>query len=84
MLCAIWWLERQIVIEFAEKVKEARIKNDQNKIRELDHERWWNFTDVRHSRQARIQQKWIRKAENLMIFIPSQKFPEDEEENEYW
>jgi hypothetical protein len=59
-----WWLERQINAEFAEKIKDTRAKKDHNEVRKLEHERWWNLTDVGDSRQARIQQKWIGKHEN--------------------
>ena len=79
-----WWLERQINTEFEAKIKEAREKEDQNEANRLAYERRWNLAEIRDSRQARIQDKWIRKARKFMIPIPSQVFAENKAENDDW
>ena len=79
-----WWCERQINIEFEAKTKEARDKKDQNAVNRLAHDRRWELAEIRDSRQARIQEKWIRKARKFMIPIPHQVFPKDKDENENW
>src|SRR6266508_2068742 len=69
-----WWLERQTNIDFAEQIKDDRAKNNKDEVKRLEYEHRWNLADIRDSRQAKIQQKWIRKARKLMIPIPSQNF----------
>ena len=67
-----WWLERQINSEFAEQIKKAREKKDTEEVRRLEYQHRWNLAEIHDSRQARIQQRWIRKARNLMIPVPPQ------------
>jgi len=67
-----WWLERQINSEFAEKIKEAKAKKETQEVRRLQDKHSWNLAEIRDSRNARIQRKWIRKAGKLMIPLPPQ------------
>lgn len=83
----LWWLERQINRDFAAQIKEANSKNDKDAISQLEYNHWFTLTEIHDSRLARIQQKWIRKAEKLMIPVPPQNtekiFRDDDENWEY-
>jgi hypothetical protein len=74
-----WWLERQINIEFAQQIKEARTKKNHDEIMRLEYEHRWNLADIHDSRQARIQKKWIRKARKLMIHVTPPNYAHDKE-----